>query len=275
MNTRAPAGGAGDIAVRTRPGPGPAILWVHGYTLDAGVWGPLWDRLPDYAHVALDLPGHGASTRPIARVARLGDFSHAVAEVADAHGADIVLGLSFGATVALQAALDRPARYAALLLAACGLAGGPQDREAADCHLELARLARERGIGPWLADRWLACPPRIFEAIRARPAAFAPVEAAVRRHAWTELTHEGMASMARDVQSPAAIARLDMPLSLLVGEHDMAAFKRSAHLIGKAARHANCSYAPLRGHLPLLESPDEGAVWVRAQLAASRPGRKP
>jgi pimeloyl-ACP methyl ester carboxylesterase len=268
----APAsGGAADIAVYTRRGAGPTILWVHGYTLAASIWEPLWDRLPDFAHIALDLPGHGASTRPISQAARLSDFSQAVAEVADLHGADIVIGLSFGATVALQAGLERPTRYAALLLAACGLAGGPQDREAADCHLDLVRLARARGVGPWLADRWLSCPPKIFEAIRAKPDAFAPVEAVVRRHAWTELTQENMASMARDIQSLAAIARLEMPLALLVGEHDMEAFKRSAHLICKAAKRASCSYAALAGHLPLLEEPDEGAAWIRAQLAAMAP----
>lgn len=266
MNGIGTALNGSDLAVRTRAGAGPAILWVHGYTLDASVWEPLWDRLPEFTHVALDLPGHGLSTRPITQGARLRDFSGAVAEVATAHGATILLGLSFGATVALQAALDQPTRYTRLLLAACGLAGGPQDREAADCHLDLVQLARERGVGPWLADRWLACPPRIFEAISALPAAFAPIAAVVRRHAWSELAQENMRAMAHDTQCLAAIAALPMPLSLLVGEHDMAAFKRSAHLIGKANRHASCSYAADRGHLPLLEAPDEGALWVRAQL---------
>ena len=267
MNGGTVAAAPPDIAIRTRPGPGPVVVWVHGYTLDASLWEPLWDRLPGYTHVGLDLPGHGHTLRPIPHGARLRDFAAAVDAVADACGADYLAGLSFGATVTLQAALDRPRRYAGLLLAACGLAGGPQDREAAECHLDLGRLARERGIGPWLADRWLACPPRIFEGVQAQPAVFERIDAVVRRHAWHELVHDDMASMARDMQSAAAIRALDTPVALLVGEHDMEAFKRSAHLIRKAGRQVDCTYAPARGHLPLLEDPAEGAAWVAGALA--------
>lgn len=268
----------GDLVVFHLQGPGPRLLWIHGYTLDSSLWAPLWQRLPGYSHFGLDLPGHGRTRRAIPAGASLSAMADAVDVVARHWDVDLMVGLSFGATVALHTALRCPERWRGLLLAALALPGGPQDREAADCHLELLRLAGARGAGPWLADRWLQVPPRIFEGVARDPNLFAKIAEVVRRHSWAELFSDGLSAMGSSAPRAGALAALSMPVELLVGEDDMPAFQRAAQLVRRAVVHARCSYAQGRGHLPLLESPDEGAVWVEQALIrvlGQGDGRKP
>ena len=49
------------LSVHETPGPGPRVLWIHGYTMDHTVFAPIWAALPDWLHVGVDLPGHGAT----------------------------------------------------------------------------------------------------------------------------------------------------------------------------------------------------------------------
>src|SRR4029077_8416311 len=52
----------GPLGLGTRStGSGPTVLWIHGYTLDSSLWADLWQRLPGYRHIGVDLPGHGSS----------------------------------------------------------------------------------------------------------------------------------------------------------------------------------------------------------------------
>ena len=42
-------------------GRGPAVVLLHGVSLSAAVWAPLFSRAPDFRLLAVDLPGHGLS----------------------------------------------------------------------------------------------------------------------------------------------------------------------------------------------------------------------
>ncbi|RYD74897.1 MAG: alpha/beta fold hydrolase [Verrucomicrobiaceae bacterium] len=100
----------------------PVWLWVHGYTLDGSVWQKLWDHLPQVTHVAVDLPGHGRSA-PLGVNVSTSSFASAVLHTAAECGATVLAGLSFGGTVALQAAIQEIGTgYLALILGLC-LAG--------------------------------------------------------------------------------------------------------------------------------------------------------
>jgi pimeloyl-[acyl-carrier protein] methyl ester esterase len=96
-------------------GEGPDLLLVHGWGMNAAVWGPLPSELAQRFRVTvLELPGHGASEA--AEVADLADWAARCLEVAPprAHW----LGWSLGGQVALRAALDAPERVAGLTLIA-------------------------------------------------------------------------------------------------------------------------------------------------------------
>jgi pimeloyl-ACP methyl ester carboxylesterase len=260
------------IAVRSR-GFGDGVLWVHGYTLDSTIWDPLWQRLPGFRHVGLDLPGHGRShaLAPGTTLVALGAVVDAVARTYDVQH---VVGLSFGGMLALQAACDAPERYASIALASPGLAGGPLDAEAGTCNLELMALARERGVGPWLAERWLAVPPQIFAGARARPELFAALERVVARHRWSELLDGAMAPLQAAVQTTESLARIRAPLTIVLGDDDIDAFKRCAHLIARAVPRTRRVYLDETGHLSILEDPDAGAAALAEAFArSSEPAR--
>ena len=218
----------------------------------------------------MDLPGHGAS-RPLAPGTRLGDLGRAVLDMADATEAAHLVGLSFGGTVALQAAMDSPGRFHSVCLASPGLVGGPQDSEAATCNIELMQLAKQRGIGAWLVDRWMSVPPRIFEGARKHPELFAALHQVVSRHGFRELQDESMALVQNDPQDKRRVARVESRTTLVVGEGDMEAFMRCAQLIHRALPHSQRVYMPGCGHLSILEDPDSGARIVDTSLTSIQP----
>lgn len=242
------------------------LLWVHGYTLDSTIWEPLWDCLPEISHVALDLPGHGQSP-PFSKEVTLDSLGHAVLEAAETTAATDLVGLSFGGTVALQAAILAPTRFGSVFLASPGLAGGPEDRECADCHHELIQLAAARGRGPWLRDRWMAVPPRIFEGTLTRPELPDRFSRIVNRHRWDELFTGCMAAMQTASQPPRALAAVRSRVFLIVGGEDMPAFVRAADLLRRRLQSVPVYYLDGSKHLSLLEEPFVSAQWIRQCLS--------
>jgi pimeloyl-ACP methyl ester carboxylesterase len=88
----------------------PLVVLVHGAWHGAWCWATLQSRLDDrgIASIAIDLPGHGASTLPLGDLH--GDAAHVVQvidRVIAQYDRDIVLvGHSYGGAVITQAALD-------------------------------------------------------------------------------------------------------------------------------------------------------------------------
>lgn len=243
---------------------GPPLLWVHGYTLDSSLWRQLWQLLPGYGHVGLDLPGHGGS-----RAYRPGDdlsgAARAVRQAADAVGAQDVVAMSFGATVTLLAAAADPDRFRALVLAAPALPGGPEDQDAADCNQELLRLNREQGHGPWLAERWLAEPPAIFSGARRDPELFGAIASVVARHRWGELNLPAFAR-ADMPRLQSRLARISAKLLLMLGDDEIASFVRTAELIRRSVPRCETVWVPEAGHLVLLEKPQDCALHIAKAL---------
>ena len=95
-----------DIHVQAT-GYGPAVLWIHGYTMDSTLWHPLWDLLRGFRHIGIDLPGHGRSG-PLSQDDTLPALAARIAEIARAEHAHGVVALSFGSCVALQLATAYP-----------------------------------------------------------------------------------------------------------------------------------------------------------------------
>jgi pimeloyl-ACP methyl ester carboxylesterase len=137
-----PADGGPDAAGPTAAGPDPArgtparegvrhwtavgprdataIVFLHGTRLTRAQWLPQLRRLAHrYRCVAIDLPGHGSRA---AEPFTIDAATAAVAEAIDAEAADgraVVVGLSLGGYVAIDAAEAYPDRVRALVLAGC------------------------------------------------------------------------------------------------------------------------------------------------------------
>ncbi len=107
-------------------GTGPDLVLLHGWGMNAGVWQPVLDSLAARHRVtALELPGHGASPFDPSRTS-LRDWAGACLAVAPREA--VWVGWSLGAQVALQAALDEPARVRGLV----AIAGTPRFVQDAD-----------------------------------------------------------------------------------------------------------------------------------------------
>jgi pimeloyl-ACP methyl ester carboxylesterase len=264
------------LALYASPGAGESVLWIHGYTLDSTIWSELWAALPGWDHLAVDLAGHGRS-RPMRREDTLGTLGATLARLGAAHGVRHVVGLSLGAMVALQVAIESgaiesiasgPRGLASLALAAPALAGGPTDADAATRSLLLSSTYRARGVGPWLRDLWMRWPPDIFRGAARHPTLWDALARVVGRHSWRELEDDQMDRFTRCSQLP-RLAEVGCRTLVMVGEDDMAAFKRSAELILRAVPDCERVYLPATGHLGLLESPSASAPLLVAHWRGS------
>lgn len=247
-------GGPEGLAVWRGGGAGPVVMWVHGYTLTSALWQPLWMRLPGFAHVGVDLPGHGGSA-PLRPGEDLISLGARLADWAQAEGVRHLVGLSLGSTVALQVALAAPGAFETLTMAAPAIGGGPAEASVGERFKEMRQMEAQLGRGPWLAERWMASPPHLFTTARADPALWAEVAPVVRAHGFDELPDFAIARLATPRQPLDRIAALGCRVLLLIGDRELPAFAETARLLAARCRHARLRTLDGAGHLCLLERP--------------------
>lgn len=253
------------LAARVAPGPGEKVLWIHGYTIDSSVWADLWGRLPEWYHLGIDLPGHGASA-PLANYPTLPILGQTIGRLALEQGVRHVVGLSFGSLIALQVAIEFPTAFASLTLGAPALGAGPQDPLAGRRYREMLELYRQRGPGPHMTELWMRWPPDIFKGAAGHPALWQQLQQLVDRHSWVELKDTVMRGFAAHPQTPAALRQITAATLILVGDEEMAAFKYSAELIRRDVPAAEVVYLPHTGHLCMLEMPALAGERIAAHL---------
>lgn len=261
---------AGRAARAARP-----LVLLHGFTGSHASWSAIAAALrPGRRVIAIDLPGHGATT--IRRAAfdwSLGATADLVAETLAGirvESAD-VLGYSMGGRVALGLALAHPTRVERLVLesASAGLASAAARarRRAADAKLAAA-IGRD-GITAFVR-RWEALP--LFHSLARQPD---EVRAALRR-ARLACDPAGLAASLRGLglgSQPWLGGRLDalpMPVLLVTGGDD-AKFTRTAIRLLPRFAHATHEIVAGAGHLPHLEQPARFLRAVRDFLTTSHP----
>jgi pimeloyl-ACP methyl ester carboxylesterase len=256
------------IAVLVRRGAGPPVAWVHGYTMDSSVWRALWRLLPDWTHVGIDLPGHGRS-RPLTPDERLDQLGRQTANVCAAYGARHLVGLSFGGTVALQAAIEAPGGLHSLVLGAPAVAGAPTDPGSEVRYSQLGELYAQFGPGPHMTRLWMSSPPEIFPAAQAHAGLRAELRAIIDRHTWRELASGAMRSLSAHTQRDVDLRRVEASTLVVLGADDMPAFKYSAALIARTIPACRAMLIPATGHLCLLERPETVAPLIDRHLHAA------
>lgn len=122
MSPHADAVAAVSAASWTMLGPAdaPAVVFVHATRLTRALWWPQMRRLSGrYRCVAVDLPGHGTRHgEPFTIEAAARGVIDAI-EAAVPSGRAVIVGLSLGGYVAIEAAALAPDRVAGLVLAGC------------------------------------------------------------------------------------------------------------------------------------------------------------
>jgi 3-oxoadipate enol-lactonase len=248
----------GDVRLRYRDeGAGPAVLLVHGWTLDLEMWEPQVTALRgDFRVLRLDRRGHGLSGG-LPDTSRDADDLAALCQHLGIARCGLV-GMSQGARAALGFAAAFPHRVFALVL------DGPPAIDSAESDdvpvREFQALARSSGM-PAFRRAWARLP---FMQLRTRAArAHALLAAMLERYPGHEL-------LAAAAAAPAAmpdLARISAPALVLVGKHDSPSRLQAARALCARLPGAQCAVIADAGHLANLDQPARYTELCRAFLA--------
>ena len=235
-------------------GEGPALVLWHSFLHHGGMWrGQLEALRRRHRVLNIDAPGHGRSERWRAPLS-MPDCASAVREILDSRRIEraAFVGLSWGGMVAMQLAIESPARLWAMALfdTSCR-------RETLKNRVEyalLGRLFRTLGAVPSLMRR---VEPMMFGAhsLRRRPPIIDEWSAYVggldRESVW-----EALQCIAHRRDVSADLARVRVPTLVAVGAQDRAQPAAQSEAIARAIPGARLVRIADAGHLSALERPD-------------------
>lgn len=229
----------------------PCAVFVHGAGMDHIVWAmqARYFGHHGYSVLALDLPGHGASTGPaLESIEDLAGWLLRVLDAAKVERASLI-GHSMGGLVALAAAAAAPDRIEKL-----AILGGSGAMPVAPALLELA----------------LADDPRAYELmvlwghhmgaqIGGHPTPGLWLMGGSQRL----LARGAKGVLATDLTAcnaysggPEAAAKVRCPALLVIGERDVMTPPRAGRALAQAIAGAEVATIPAGGHLMLVEQPD-------------------
>lgn len=237
---------------------GPPLVLLHAFPLDARMWEPVVERLPQLPVLTLDAPGFGSSPDPADLAATRGPgpdldtYADAVAATLRRTGVEraVVAGVSMGGYAVMALAERHPDLLAgvglldtkaeadgddvrAARLAVADAAEGPEGAAAVAGMLTTVLGETTRQERPDVVDRvreWLAQAP---------PAGIA----------WAQR------AMAARPDRTAALADLAVPALVLRGAEDAGAPQPAAEAMAAALGDAEVVVVPRAGHLSPLEDP--------------------
>lgn len=215
------------IAVRTWEGNGPRLLLIHGISSAGLGWNPIIPELAAwFTPVAIDMRGHGASSRP-ERGYLYDDYIRDLEGVLDALGMErpLIIGHSLGGIVTLWWASRHPDRAAALVIEDSPLRSGLSFMPAFDSWLELNALSTSE-----LRSRYAAENPHWPAALLDERTTLMSTTA---RNVFAELRADSLANHGVDrlaeiegVQSPTLLIHGDLATGGMVVPADADAFAR-------------------------------------------------
>ncbi len=244
---------------------GPPLLLLHGWGCSAATWRRLMPRLAERGHrvLALDLPGHGLSDKPVQRHHYTREaLAVQVLQAMDALAIDaaVLVGHSMGGAIVREVACAAPSRVAgAAFLAPAGF--GRVRR------LATGRLLSPDWVVPFLGP--LAVPR--FAIVRSLQRTWGPRGGFTERdvdEVWAPSQFPGFVRASRHLihhfgwepPAPAALAPLlAVPRTFLLAGHDRLLV---SHDIAEYAAHlpgSEVEWLPQAGHALHEDSPDEVA----------------
>jgi pimeloyl-ACP methyl ester carboxylesterase len=252
-----PTGAAGRYGVAVLPydeaGAGNPVVLVHAGIADRSMWR---DHLPWLADagtraIAVDLPGFGDAAIEGGPQAPWADVLETMQALGI--GSAVLVGVSFGAAVALRAAAVAPPSASALaLISPPPLDDDPSPALKAVWDAEEAALGRGDTDGAVAAvvEGWLQ---------PGAPAALRERVAAMQRQAFELQAAAPEVTAAPDPleRDPGLLAMLDVPVLAAAGEHDMPDFKRGARELANMLPSCQLAMVPNAGHLVPLEAAQE------------------
>jgi pimeloyl-ACP methyl ester carboxylesterase len=240
-------------------GRGPAVLLLHGWTLDLEMWNPQVAELRDsFRLIRLDRRGHGLSSGIPSSERDASDLEALCAHLGLIRVA--LLGMSQGVRSALGFACAMPERVSALVLDgppaldSAALADAPIDR--------YVMLLRMHGIEAFRRE-WARHP--LMQLRTADPETRALLSAMLERYAGNDLQHLAAAEQLSPART--SFESVGAPTLVLSGEFDLPARRHAARALAAQLPHAELAVVRDAGHLPNLDSPDTYSDLCRAFLS--------
>ena len=222
----------------TLTGRGPlTVVLTHGLATSEATWAAQVPALAGrYRVLTWDLRGHGRSNAAPAPCT-IADLAADLRSVLDRAGVEraVVLGHSAGGVVAMQFALEDPARTAGLVLVGTASECNARARQ---FYEDLAAIAEERGMEP----------VRKRLGISLEQARQMPTDAATFAH-----VARAMASLNGAPLTP-RLAAIRCPAQLIVGERDFLGAGGSV-ILHRHIAGSQLAIVPERGHGLFLEDP--------------------
>lgn len=249
----------------------PTVLLLHAGVADRRMWDSLWPGLTaERDALRLDLRGFGESSRrPEGLLDPVGDVLDTLTElgIERCH----LVGASFGAGVAVELALTRPALVGSLLLAGPGGSLIPERTSDLSAFIEAERAALanhdldaavEANLSWWVdgpARDATAVDPAVRELVRQ-----------MQRRAF-ELTADWDDIVEHELEPPASdrLAELAVPTLVLVGALDLQAIQHTATTLADRIRGVSRIDWPDTAHLPSMERPADFHRLLRDWLAGT------
>jgi pimeloyl-ACP methyl ester carboxylesterase len=239
-------------------GAGWPLLLVHGFPLNAEMWRPQLERVPDnWRFIAPDLRGFGRSaaemeTEPGAMT--MAEYADDLVELLDALEIDraVVGGLSMGGYVTFALFRRAAERFSGLVLA--DTRPQPDAPEGRQARRAMSELVRRSGPAP-IADQMM---PKLLGPTtqQERPALADDVRRLITSNSIAGIDAAIHAMMSRPDSTP-DLARVAAPTLVVVGEEDVVTPVADSRLLSRAIPRSRLVVLPQAGHLSNLEAPDE------------------
>jgi 3-oxoadipate enol-lactonase len=231
-------------------GQGPALWLFHSLLSDRASFDAIVPKLARSHRVIVpELPGFGGSKAVSGGLAAVADRMAEAVKDAAAGDQIIVLGNGYGGFVALQMAIRHPAIASRLILADCGAAFSQAGR---DAFRNMAAASRAKGLSAItdVAMRRLFAPE--FQAqhpdlMQGRREAFLKTDPEVLQAACAQLA---------ELDLRGELARVTVPVLVLVGEHDEATPPPMSHELAAGLPNARLKVLAGCAHVPQLQAPE-------------------
>jgi len=243
-------------------GSGPAVLLLHGWTLDLEMWQPQVSELSgSFRLIRFDRRGFGLSSGRASLAADVRDVLSLCEELQV--GRFACVGMSQGARVALHLCRIAPERISCVILD-----GPPRilaeeaTGESEDVPLAEYRALIANGGLETFREHWASHPLMQLETGSAQSQAL--LARMTSRYSGQDLLQETPAP--EDHWDRAVIASLQTPALIVTGDHDLPARLRAADALSEALPRAQRVNIPAARHIPNLDNPSTYNAVVRAFL---------
>jgi 3-oxoadipate enol-lactonase len=250
-------------------GAGWPVLLVHAFPLNADMWRPQLERVPDgWRFIAPDLRGFApaADPQPAAGPTTVDDFAGDLAALLDRLQIDpaVIGGLSMGGYVTFALFRRSPERFSGMVLADTkSQADTPEGREGRRKMIELVRASGAAAVADQMMPKLLGA-----TSTRTRPELASQVRQMIESTSAPAIAAALEALSARPDSTP-DLGRIACPALIVVGAEDVLTPVADAEALDRRMARSHLVVLPEAGHLSNLESPDAFSKALGDFLASS------